>query len=142
MNLNIVKPTNTSTDEVYLYACDLLTLGLLWMCFHDAIREGDGARVMIYWKFLLPVFKILGRRNYSIEAVTIQLQKYHHLSERQATQLTWSRFVNTNGRCGCNIPCDLYLEHLNRRLKASWIKHTDKFYTTCCKIYWCCSSSS
>lgn len=41
MNLNIGKPTNTSTDEVYLYACDLLTLGLLWMCFHDAIREGD-----------------------------------------------------------------------------------------------------
>ena len=26
-------------------------------------------------------------------------------------------YVNTRGLVGCNIPCDLYMEHLNRRLK-------------------------
>ena len=30
-----------SSNGVLVYACDLLTLGLLWMGFHDAIREGD-----------------------------------------------------------------------------------------------------
>ncbi len=32
-------------------------------------------------------------------------------------QLMWSRFVNTVGRPGCNIPADLHMEHLNRSLK-------------------------
>lgn len=108
----------TCNDGVYLYACDLLTLGMIWMGFHDAIREGDGQRVMTYWKFLLPVFKILGRKNYAIEAITIQLQCHHHLSERQSAELVWSRFINSRGGKGCNIPCDLHLEHLNRRLKT------------------------
>lgn len=110
------------SDGVLLYACDLLTLGLLWMGFHDAIREGDGDRVMSYWKFFLPLFKVMNRRNYSIEAVNMQLQRKYHLSERQAAQLVWTRFVNTRGRQGCNIPCDLHIEHLNRRLKTS-IRH-------------------
>ena len=30
-----------------------------------------------------------------------------------------SRFVNTKGREGCKLPCDLHLEHLNRRLKGT-----------------------
>ncbi len=108
-----------SSDGVFIYACDVLTLGLLWMSFHDTVREGDGERVMLYWKALLPIFKATGRKNYSIEALIIQLQRRYFLSERQAAQLVWSRFVNTRGRRGCNILCDLHLEHLNRRLKTA-----------------------
>lgn len=107
-----------SSDGVLVYACDLLTLGLLWMGFHDAIREGDGERVMMYWKFLLIVFKVTGRKNYSIEALNIQFQK-QCLSKRQCAQLVWSRFINTHGQQGRNIPCDLHLEHLNRRIKTA-----------------------
>ena len=44
-------------DAVYNYACEVMTLGLLWNCYHDAIREGDGDRIMLIWKFLLLVFK-------------------------------------------------------------------------------------
>ena len=33
-------------------------------------------------------------------------------------QLLWSRCVNTRGYTGTNIPCDLYMEHLNRQLKS------------------------
>ena len=118
VRLKGTRNASKSTDSVFVHACDLLTLGLLWMGFHDAIREGDGDRVMLYWKFLLPVFKATGRKNYSIEAVSIQLQR-RHLSERQAAQLLWSQFVNTRGRKGCNIPCDLYMEHLNWWLKTA-----------------------
>ena len=39
-------------------------------------------------------------------------------SPRQAAEIKWSRIVNTQGRPGCNIPVDLHLEHLNRRLKG------------------------
>ena len=43
--------------------------------------------------------------------------RYMFLSEQKATELKWSRTVNTVGRAGCNIPCDLHMEHLNCRLK-------------------------
>ena len=47
------------------------------------------------------------------------LSQYHFLlSPRKAAQLKWSRFINTKGRRGGNISCDLHLEHLNRRLKG------------------------
>lgn len=117
--LKVGESGSDINDGVYLYACDLLTFGLIWKGFYDAIREGDGERIMVYWKFFLPIFKLLGRKNYSIEAVDIQLLRHHHLSERQAAQLVWSRFINTHGRKGKNIPCDLHLEHLNRCLKDS-----------------------
>ena len=32
-------------------------------------------------------------------------------------ELKWSRTVNVHGRQGCNIPIDLFMEHMNRRLK-------------------------
>ena len=51
------------------------------------------------------------------EAVNILLQYQCYFSERQKAELLWSRCVNTRGLVGCNIPCDLYMEHLNRRLK-------------------------
>ena len=81
-------------DAVYNYACEVMTLGLLWNCYHDAIREGDGDRIMLIWKFLLLVFKASRRKNYSVEAAVLLLQYF--LSPRKAAQLTWSRFVNTH----------------------------------------------
>ena len=46
---------STSTDSVFVYACDLLTLGLLWMGFHDAIREGDGDSNVVLEVFIASV---------------------------------------------------------------------------------------
>lgn len=40
-------------DTVYSYACETLSLGLLYSELRDAIKEGDGNRVMLVWKFLL-----------------------------------------------------------------------------------------
>lgn len=121
-SFTLLEPDNNVSelsDGVFVYACDILTLGLLWLGFYDSTKEGDGERIMRYWKALLPIFRTSGRKNYSIEAVNIQLQLSYLLSPRQAAQLVWSRFINTHGRIGCNIPCDLHLEHLNRRLKTS-----------------------
>ncbi len=46
------------------------------------------------------------------------LQYYCTFSDRQREQLMWSRCINTKGYPGANIPCDLHMEHLNRRLKT------------------------
>ena len=34
-------------------------------------------------------------------------------------QLVWEQTVNVHGRPGKNIPCDLYMEHLNRQCKGT-----------------------
>ena len=80
-------------DRVFLYPTEIATLGLLWTNFHDATREGDGDRLVHIKKFLLLVFKTARRKNYSIEALNIQLQAKYTLSPRQAVQVKWSHYI-------------------------------------------------
>ena len=112
-------PTHSS-DQVQDYAREILTLGLLWYGFKDAIREGDGDRVMRYWRYFLLLFKACGRKNYSCEAAKL-LFSDKTLSPRMQTQLRFSRFVNVHGRQGTNVPLDLHCEHLNRVVKDALI---------------------
>ena len=75
VDIEIPSRLQPSNDGIYDYACEVLTLLLIWHNFHDAIKEGDGNRVMLVWKLLLLVFKATNRRNYSIEAATLLIQK-------------------------------------------------------------------
>ena len=109
----------STSDKVNAYACETLSLGLLFLEFKDSIREGDGNRVLRVWKYFLLLFKASGRHNYAIEALTLLTQYHLLLSPRLAEQLKWSRFVNVHGRPGLNISCDLHMEHLNRMAKIS-----------------------
>jgi len=109
--------TEVPDDSVYAYATDLLSSCLLWHGFHDAIREGDGNRIMTYWKFLMVIFRKERHYNYSNEALKLTMQSMI-LPPRKAMELKWSRCVNTQGRQGKNIPLDLHMEHLNRKLKT------------------------
>ncbi len=104
-------------DDGVTYARELLTLGLIWLQFYDAVKEGDGDRILLAWKILIPVFKATNHVNYLKEAVNLVLQT-QILSQRKAGQLLWSRCINTQGRKGHNLPCDLHQEHLNQRLKG------------------------
>ncbi len=60
------NPTSTASttgdDTIHLYATELLSLGLLWHGFHDAVKESDGDRILRYWKLLLVVFKLSSHR--------------------------------------------------------------------------------
>ena len=40
-------PVANFNDMSYNYATNLLTLGLLWYGYHDAIKEGDGNRILL-----------------------------------------------------------------------------------------------
>ncbi len=67
-------------DGVHDYGCDILNLGLFYMEFVHAIHDGDGNRIIRCWRYLLLIFKICGRKNYSIKAFTLLSQysfSYH-----------------------------------------------------------------
>ncbi len=47
-------------DKIYLYAKQALSFGLFYLEFRDAIKEGDGDRVLrCYMRSMLPIFKTL-----------------------------------------------------------------------------------
>lgn len=106
-------------DKVYDYTSKMLSLGMFYLEFCDSIKEGDGDRVLRCWKFLLPIFKCARRKNYALEAFYLLYQYYYVLPPQTAERLIWSRFVNTHGQRGRNIPGDLCLEHLNRLCKTT-----------------------
>ncbi len=96
-----------------------MSLGCFYMEYSDAIREGDGGRMLRCWRYLLPMFRSSGRKNYALESLNLLVQHDFTLSPKQATKLIWSRFVNTMGLKGTNISNDLHMEHLNRLIKTS-----------------------
>ena len=106
-------------DKVFQYHTRLLSLGLFYMEYSDAIKEGDGNRVVRCWRYLLPIFQSSGRKNYSLESLHLLCQIHHVLPPRQAAQLIWDRFINIHGLPGSNIPADLHQEHLNRLAKEA-----------------------
>jgi L1 cell adhesion molecule like protein len=119
ISYNSPHDTSSNNDMVHLYAKQVLSLGCLYMEMKDAVREGDGLRVLRCYRYLLPIFNSSQRKNYSIEILNFLVQHDYSLSERQASELIWSRFINTHGRPGKNIPNDLHCEHLNRLCKTA-----------------------
>ena len=116
ISLSGEQQSKQPNDMLFNYSSDLLSFCLLWHGFHDAIREGDGDRILLYWKFLTVIFQQEGHYNYAKEGLTLSIQS-QLLSERKVTELKWSRTINTTGQEGHNIACDLHMEHLNCRLK-------------------------
>lgn len=118
------KPvSDDQRDGVFNYACEVLTYGLLHAEFNDAIREGDGPRVITCWKFFLLIFKASNRTKYALEAATL-LINLQVLPERIKQQMIWSRFVNPSGQIGRNKACDLHMEHLNHTAKDALGQHS------------------
>ena len=81
---------SSNKDFIYAYATDYLTMALLWHGFHDAIKMGDGNRIMSYWKFLTAIFQQTGHCNYAKQGF-FMLAQSELLSSRRST---WFRTVN------------------------------------------------
>jgi len=88
------------------------------MEFNDAVKEGDGERILTCWKYMLMYFKVSHKTKYSIEAFNLLAHYYYIYSERLCRQLLWSRTINVHGKPGKNIAMDLHMEHLNREFKT------------------------
>ena len=70
---------------------------------------------------MMVLFKATNHKNYAIEAFTLLAQEKFLQSPRVAQQLKWSRTINTHGRPGKNVPCDLPMEHLNHEAKNAFM---------------------
>ncbi len=119
IDINFPNPTTEDDDDnVRAYAKELTSLGLLLMEFIDGVREGDGERILRCWRYFLPIFKVSGRTNYSIEAFNLLFKYEYCFTPRMKEQLVWERTVNTHGKPGKNISMDLHMEHINRACKT------------------------
>ena len=79
---------------------EVMSLGMIWHNYYDAIKEGDGGRVLRIWKYLMLIFRDTGHRNYAKEAALLLINYHFASTERVALQIMTSHFLNTNGRVG------------------------------------------
>ena len=106
-------------DDIYDYHCGFMNMALLLRNFMDAIKEGDGERIIRCIKMFLLHFKQdgSGSTKYALEALFHLFQLFALLSPRLAERLKWNRTVNNKGCLGCNVAMDLALEHDNHLIK-------------------------
>lgn len=109
--------TTQREDYVYNYACVRLSFGMLLRNFNDAVKEGDGMRIVRCWKFLLLIYKANKHHKYAFAALHLMAKTTSLLTPQQAQGLIWNRTVNNRGGEGKNISLDLRLEHLVHLLK-------------------------
>ena len=105
-----VTGRNAERDRIHEHSVQLLSIGLMYIYSRDAIKEGDGNRVLRSWRYMLPIFIGSGRKNYAKEALML-IGHQELLPGRLSQQMLWSRFVNVSGGKGKNIPADLHNEH-------------------------------
>lgn len=106
-------------DDVFNYNCSLLTDTFLFFNFLDAIKEGDGERILRQYKYIMLYCKADGAHStkYSLECLYQFFLVYAVLSPRDSERFTWNRSVNNTGKRGGNIPLDEDTEHSNNFTK-------------------------
>ncbi|KAK7136555.1 hypothetical protein R3I93_016781 [Phoxinus phoxinus] len=95
-----------------------LSFGFLLFDMLDAVKEGDGERMIRLYKVATLIYKAYGHTQYAYSTFLLTVQVNATLSPRVAHDVTWNRFWNNRGGKGKNIPLDLHLEHLNNFLKS------------------------
>ena len=69
------------TDQIFMYAKQVFSIGSIFLEFANGIREGDGDRVICCWKYMMLIFHNANCFNYAKEAA---LQYHYQLSPVQA----------------------------------------------------------
>jgi len=111
----LTESESHKADYLFNYHSAKLTFGLVLEDIKDAIREGDGDRLM---DLALPIYYSHGRTKYQYTTLLLLVKKEALLSKLQAFRFKGSRFCNTRGKEGHNISLDLRLEQFNNLLKA------------------------
>ena len=106
-------------DHVQEYSKALCYHGLKILLHRDAIREGDGPRLINYWKHNLLQYLEHNHQKYLIYTVRLLTAVNGGVSERLREQILWNRTVN-NGGFGKGISMDLMIEFLNKAFKGIW----------------------
>lgn len=106
-------------DDAYNYNCALLAESYLFFNFLDAIKEGDGVRIMRQYKYFMLFCKADGCHSakYALECLYQFFLIHGELSQRDSERFIWNRSVNNHGKKGYNIPLDEATEHSNNFVK-------------------------
>ncbi|XP_071476742.1 uncharacterized protein [Diadema antillarum] len=115
-NNNAEKPGQRKCHK-FEYTKAVLFHGLGEMVRYDAIREGDGNRILAHWRFDMLRFYANQHLKYLTEGHHLLMDVNGALSPRLAYQLTWNRTVNIQGGSGRNVSMDLEMETLNKDFK-------------------------
>ena len=109
----------TAGDDVYNYNCALLADCFLFFNFLDAIKEGDGERIMQQYKYIMLYCKADGAHStkYALECLYQFFLVLALLSQRDSERFVWNRSVNNSSRKGANIPTDEDTEHDNNAIR-------------------------
>lgn len=107
--------TDESGDDVFSYNCALLADGLFFLNFLDAVKEGDGIRLMRQYRYMLLYCRADGHSSnkYALECLFQSFCADSLLSPRDRERFVWNRSVNNRGGRGNNIPHDLEVGHSN-----------------------------
>lgn len=112
------QPTS-DVDHKMEYSKAVMYHGLFSLCRRDAIRENDGPRMLLHWRFDMLRFFTENHPKYFIFGHRLLTDTAGGASEALAFQLTWNRTINVHGGEGKNIAADLHMEHLNNGYKSS-----------------------
>ena len=118
-----VRPTSVELDHKHQHTEARLSFGFLLANLQDAVKEGDGERLLRLYSAALMFYKNYGHTQYAYSTLLLTVQVNATFSPRLAHSVTWNRFWNGRGGMGKNISLDLHLEHLNNFLK-SYLKRT------------------
>lgn len=136
-NQDVSVSEDKPRDDRYNYATLRLSMGMLLRNFDDAVKHGDGERIISCWKFAMLIYKAYGHTKYVLAALHLQAMIKAMHTPRQAECLTWNRTVNTQGGAGCNISMDIRMEHLinltKELLKHLSVNITEKAAKRCSK---------
>ena len=105
------------SDSIYNYHNARLQSGLLVLNMMDAVREGDGDRLVRCFKMVLLFNYRFNHTKYAFVILLFFAKIYSLLSEREAHLLIHNRFLNKKGKKGGNVALDLHMEHLNLDVK-------------------------
>ena len=114
------SPTHSSPqrDHKTEHSEARLSLGFFLLNMRDAVKEGDGERLMRLYRVAMSLYKAYGHKQYAYSTFLMTVQLNATLSPRMRHNLIHNRFWSTRGGHGNNISLDLHLEHLNNFLKS------------------------
>ena len=112
------KDRKNVEDYKFNYHKAKMRFGLMLFDINDAIREGDGKRLVCLYQLALLFYRCYGHTKYSYTCLLFLTKVKAILSKEKAQSLISNRFCNNHGKIGKNISLDLRLEQLNNILKA------------------------
>lgn len=113
-------PRQDITDEIRGSALYLLRLLLIRDNLNQAIKVGDGRRLLLTVQMMMPYFYNNGNTKYALATLELIAMTKFFLSDREKIHLLQGRFINNKGTADGNHPIDLECEHKNKDFKESF----------------------